>query len=373
MAVALDRWRRDGVPANPLAWIVSTGRNRAVDHIRREQRFHDKARLLCTDPVVTGDDRWDADLVARDVPDDRLRLVFTCCHPALAPDAQVALTLRLLGGLSTAEVARAFLQREATVAQRLVRAKRKIRDAGIPYRVPSRRELPDRLDAVLACLYLIFNEGYTATASDALVRHDLCAEAIRLARSVAELLPDEPEAQGLLALLLLHDARRDARVDAAGDLVLLADQDPSRWDAAQITEGLRATVAALRASPTPGRYTLQAAIAAEHARPAAAGSTDWHRVAALYRQLHLLDGSPVVALNRAVAVAMADGPQPGLDLVDGLEGLDDYHLFHAARADLLARLGRNGDAIDAYRRALELATQPTERQFLRHRLADVVL
>ncbi len=362
--VAVDRWRRDGAPANPLAWIVTTGRNRAIDHIRREQRLHDKGRLLYADVTGVEDDR-----AVDGVPDDRLRLVFTCCHPALAPEAQVALTLRLLGGLSTAEVARAFLQRESTLAQRLVRAKRKIRDAGIPYRVPSLRELPERLDSVLACLYLIFNEGYAATATDALVRHELCAEAIRLARLVVTLLPDQPEALGLLALLLLQDARRDARVDGAGELVLLADQDPSRWDAGQIAEGLRLTVLAVGAPSPPGRYTLQAAIAAEHARPAAAGSTDWQRVATLYLKLRTLDPSPVVALNHAVAVAMADGPQQGLDLVDQLDGLDRYHLFHAARAALLARLDRTDDAVAAYRRAYELATQPTERLFLSRRLA----
>jgi RNA polymerase sigma-70 factor, ECF subfamily len=359
--IALERWPRDGLPDNPGAWIVRTARNRAIDRLRRERRYEDKLRELRRLAPGAPDDPVDTSL-----PDDRLRLFFTCCHPALAPEARVALTLRTLGGLSTPEVARAFLVGEDAMQQRIVRAKRKIRDARIPYQVPPDHELPDRLRSLLRVLYLIFNEGYLATSADTVLRRDLCDEAIRLARLLLVLMPDEPEVRGLLALMVLHHSRRDARVDEQGQLVLLEDQDRSLWHAAEIGEGVRLAASAVGAG---GPYALQAAIGAEHV----ADATDWSRVAALYARLAELDPSPVIELNRAVAVSLAEGPEAGLELIAGLEAgpLADYHLLHAARADLLRRLGRGDEAAGAYRRAAELTGNPAERAFLERRLREL--
>jgi RNA polymerase sigma-70 factor, ECF subfamily len=366
---ALARWPADGVPDRPGAWLTTTARNRALDKLRRSK--NEAAKLK--EAAMLSEPPEPADTGGSGVTDDRLRLIFTCCHPALSLEARVALTLRTLAGLTTAEIARAFLVPEATMAKRLVRAKHKIRDAGIPYRVPPAHLLPDRMSGVLGVLYLLFNEGYAATAGPDLVRLDLCAEAIRLGRILAGLMPAEPETSGLLALLLLTDARRPARFDASGDVVTLDQQDRTRWDAAEIGEGLALLDAAIR-HRRAGQYQLQAAIAACHARAADPADTDWAQIAALYGLLREVTPSAVVELNRAVAVAMADGPAAGLQLVDALEAggqLAGYHLLTATRADFLRRLGRLEEAAVSYREALDMAATEPERRFLTRRLDEV--
>ena len=365
----VNQWRIEGVPEFPRAWIVQTARHKAIDMIRNRARFNEKVNL-CADLSQTIEE---PDYDTEEIPDDRLRLIFTCCHPALAHEAQVALTLRTLGGLETDEIARAFLVPPATMAQRLVRAKRKIRDAGIPYTVPGTNDMPERLDAVLTAIYLIFNEGYAATRGP-LVRTDLCAEAIRLGRLVRTLMAQQPpsEATGLLALMLLHDSRRDARLDEGGDLIILEEQDRRRWNLRQIAEALPLAAEALRGQPGP--YAVQASIAAQHCQAARSEDTDWPRILRLYDLLERLQPSPVVALNRAVAVAMVRGPRPALALIDALAAsgeLDEYHLLHSARADLLRRAGSPAEAAQAYERALALVGNDSERRFLERRLREV--
>jgi RNA polymerase sigma-70 factor (ECF subfamily) len=369
-ATAVDRWPRDGVPRDPAAWILAVARNHAVDRLRRERTLRARAPELAALATTPQDEATMEEPVTTGVPDERLRLIFACCHPALAREAQVALTLRLLGGLSTAEVAHSFLVPEPTMAQRLSRAKAKIRTAQIPFRVPPDEALPERLEAVLDVIYLVFNEGYAASAGDAHVRGSLCAEAIRLAAIVAELMPDEAEALGLLALVVAHDARRDARVDEAGALVLLPEQARTLWDRAAIARATELAARALRLGP-PGRYVLQAAIAVEHANAPTADATRWDRIAAFYDRLAALTPDPVVELNRAVAIALAGDVAGGLARIDALApALDRYRYFHAARADLLRRVDDDEAAADAYERALELAGNSAERTFLERRLAE---
>jgi RNA polymerase sigma-70 factor (ECF subfamily) len=369
-ASAVEQWHRDGLPENPRAWIIGVARHKAIDRIRKQGRFNDRREELIR-MAETGDDGEEIDTGT--LPDERLRLIFTCCHPALADDARVALSLRTLCGLTTEEIARAFLPAPATMAQRLVRAKRKIRAARIPYEVPSAELLAERLDAVMAVIYLVFNEGYGASSGERLVRTDLCAEAIRLDRILVALMPTEPEPRGLLAMMLLHDARREARIDERGEMVLLEEQDRARWDRAQIADGLAHSEAAIKADAN-GPYAIQSAIAAVHSRAKSAAETDWRAIAELYRRLNAIRQSPVIELNRAVAVAMAEGPAVGLELIDAIAAggeLRDYYLMWSARADLLRRLGRWEEAAESYRAALARVGSAPERRFIRRRIEEM--